>query len=187
MSESPYADHMGFSEASGAGLRRWNDFRGRSSRSEFWWFQLFLFLIFMAYLVVLAVFYAAADAEPSDEEANVIVGLYALAIVIPALSIQIRRLRDAGLGWGFILLPLVPFLGSLALFIMFLLPSKAPEPGALTEPGLEPGRVSTPMAEAEVSTPGETVSQIERLAELHREGRITDEQFETAKRKVLGD
>jgi len=31
------------------------------------------------------------------------------------------------------------------------------------------------------------VSRIERLADLHREGRITDQQFETAKRKVLGE
>ena len=186
--EELYSEDMSFPEAVRSSLRNWNNFRGRSSRSEFWWFQLFLVLAFFAYLIAIAVVYAIADADVSDTQANVIVGIWALAVLLPVLSLQIRRLRDAGLGWGFILLPVIPFLGSLALFVMFLLPSK---------PQLEPSRESG-YAEDAASHPGggdpafsgpaadPTISQIERLSELHREGRINDDQFEAAKRKLLG-
>ncbi len=183
---------MNFGEAVKSGVQGWVDFRGRASRSQFWWFQLFLVLVFFGYLIVLAALYALADAEPSDEAANVIVVLYFLVIFLPALSIQIRRLRDAGLGWGFIFLSLVPFLGALALIVMYLLPSKGVA-APMTAPPAQETVDATVAAEPPVSGAGgsseasETVSRIERLADLHREGRITDQQFETAKRKVLGE
>ncbi|HAQ59678.1 MAG TPA: DUF805 domain-containing protein, partial [Microbacterium sp.] len=54
-------------------------------------------------------------------------GLFAWAtgILIPSLALSIRRLRDAGLPWPWVLLGLIPF-GVIALGVLWCQPSKYP-------------------------------------------------------------
>jgi uncharacterized membrane protein YhaH (DUF805 family) len=54
----------------------------------------------------------------------ILVILVALALLPPALTVTIRRLHDIGLSGFFVLLHLVPYIGSLALFVMSLIPSQ---------------------------------------------------------------
>ena len=49
---------------------------------------------------------------------------YCLALIIPQVSIQIRRLRDAGLTPWWILIGFLPWIGALALLILLCLPSR---------------------------------------------------------------
>ena len=79
------------------------NFTGRASKSEYWWGFLFAFL---AGLVVNII--------------PVIGQLLAIALAIPAISSQIRRLHDVGKPWYFILLNLIPCgIGTIILIVMY--------------------------------------------------------------------
>ena len=53
--------------------------------------------------------------------------LVSFGLLLPSLAVAARRLSDAGLSPWLLLLMLVPF-GSIALVVMFLLPTAAPRP-----------------------------------------------------------
>ena len=79
-----------FFEAVGKCYRKYFVFKGRASRSEYWWFYLFTTLLTWAALVVDSV-------TSSGSGANILVSL---ALAIPALSSAVRRLHDVNRsGW----------------------------------------------------------------------------------------
>jgi len=101
-------------------LKRYAEFSGRSSRAEFWWFTLFIFVIFivMWFLLVGSMTgFIAAGAEPNESALQamgggmLIFGLFWLAILIPSIAVQVRRVHDGNRsGWwvgGYYLLYLV--------------------------------------------------------------------------------
>lgn len=88
------------------------DFGGRATRSQFWFFALFSFIIsFILWAVDGAVF-----ARP------VLAFIYWLAVLIPTVAIGVRRLHDSGKNGLLYALILIPFLGGLILLILFCLP-----------------------------------------------------------------
>ena len=98
-------------------LKRYAQFSGRAPRAEFWWFFLALMVV---YFVVWFIFgavvggAAASQTEPSAGmlgafgAAGIILALFWLAVLIPTIAVQVRRLHDTGRsGWwlgGFYLL-----------------------------------------------------------------------------------
>ena len=76
--------------------------------------------------------------------------LYGLAVTLPGLAVSVRRLHDIGYSGWWMLLLIVPFLGPVALFVMFCLagdqgdnkygaaPAAAPAPAAEEAPRPEP-------------------------------------------------
>ena len=103
-------------------LRRYVKFSGRASRSEYWWIQLSLFLVFS---VVFALSCLLPLCLP-DELDFVAVALPFLALpafILPSLSVLVRRLHDIGFSGWWMLLLFVPTVGSLVVFIFTLLPS----------------------------------------------------------------
>lgn len=50
--------------------------------------------------------------------------LYSLAILIPSIALNVRRLRDAGYHWAMIFINFVPYVGSIAVFVLLQMPSK---------------------------------------------------------------
>ncbi len=100
-------------------LRRYADFSGRSRRMEFWMWQLFKFLIVIAFYVL--IFALAGSAMMSgDPSAVMAVGgaamliwlvmmVFFLGILIPDIAVAVRRLHDTDrTGWWF-LAPLAPY------------------------------------------------------------------------------
>ena len=90
-------------------LKKYANFSGRAPRAEFWWFFLFIFIL---YFVVSFVFVgslgglAASGAEPSAGMASLFGGaglfilLFWLALLIPTIAVQVRRLHDTNRsGW----------------------------------------------------------------------------------------
>jgi uncharacterized membrane protein YhaH (DUF805 family) len=91
-------------------FKRYAEFSGRSSRAEFWWFFLALFLI---YLVMWFVFFGAVvgsmgagQSEPNVGvlgaigAGGILFGLFWLALIIPTIAVQVRRLHDTNRsGW----------------------------------------------------------------------------------------
>ena len=53
-----------------------------------------------------------------------LVVLYLIATIIPNFAIQIRRLRDAGLNPFLLLIGLIPYVGGIILFCLYLQPSR---------------------------------------------------------------
>ncbi|MEP3347417.1 MAG: DUF805 domain-containing protein [Litoreibacter sp.] len=91
---------------------RW---KGRASRSEFWWFA----LIYYGGLAGCLTFFAATITEGEEGGVGPFV-LYLLIMFFPFISVLARRLHDKGLTAWLLLLGLVPF-GQIALIILAML------------------------------------------------------------------
>jgi uncharacterized membrane protein YhaH (DUF805 family) len=74
-------------------FRRYVDFKGRSSRSEIWWFFLLTFVIGMIIQII-----AIATFDPwsysSFRFIDVISWAWSLFILLPQIAVQVRRLHD---------------------------------------------------------------------------------------------
>ena len=94
---------------------KYSMFYGRASRSEFWYFILAnaLFLLFLLITINLL------PSEPAFL-VEVILALFLLGIFIPGMAVSTRRLHDTGRSGWWLLLYLIPYIGVLALFFMFI-------------------------------------------------------------------
>lgn len=59
---------------------------------------------------------------------RLIISLYSLVSLIPDLAINVRRLRDGGRKWTWILISLIPLVGAIILIVLLCAPS-APDDG----------------------------------------------------------
>jgi len=115
---------MGFVEAIKTFYRRYTDFAGRSSRSEYWWFTLFQTLVVIALMIPL--FGAFASMETGDSPdmsglsgvgmiAVVLLVLFMLVNIIPSIALVVRMFHDRDKsGWFYLLfiaLSMIPLLG----------------------------------------------------------------------------
>ena len=86
---------MSFTEAIGSGFRRYVDFSGRSSRSEYWWWTLFVFIG--------SVVFSVLDALIGTS--SVLNLLFSLAVFLPGLAVSVRRLHDVDRsGWWYLII-----------------------------------------------------------------------------------
>ena len=82
-------------------LRKYAVFSGRARRKEYWMFVLVHIIISIVIFII----------------GNFAVGLYGLAIIIPAFAVAIRRLHDTGRSGWWLLVNCVPIIGWTILFI----------------------------------------------------------------------
>ena len=124
-------------------LKRYAEFRGRSSRAELWWFFLFMIIAYMAmYILMFGALgsMSASEAGPSTGllgafgAVGVFMLLFWLALLIPSIAVQVRRLHDTNRsGWwlgGFYLL--------YALYFVMLIGSLGSAMGAAMAGAAEP-------------------------------------------------
>jgi uncharacterized membrane protein YhaH (DUF805 family) len=102
---------MNFQQAVQSGFSNYVYFRGRASRSEFWWFQLFLLL--GGVVAVLLDLFANTNLLGGSPLAT----LFWLATIIPDLAVTARRLHDTDSSGWWILLGLIPFIGIIVLIV----------------------------------------------------------------------
>ena len=90
---------MGFTDAIKVCLQKYLDFNGRAARSEYWWFVLMTFLI--GFIPIIG-------------------WILRLALILPSLSVQVRRLHDMNRSawWLLLLVPPITFIGAVILLIM---------------------------------------------------------------------
>ncbi len=91
---------MTFGNAVRSVFHQYAGFTGRARRSEYWYFVLFTFLVYVAAAVVDAVL-----------GIPVFTLLTVLALIVPTLAVSVRRLHDTGRSGWWMLLSLVPFGG----------------------------------------------------------------------------
>jgi uncharacterized membrane protein YhaH (DUF805 family) len=51
-------------------------------------------------------------------------GAWALAVLLPGLAVNVRRLRDAGYGWGHLFWLLIPLAGIIIIAVLCAQPSR---------------------------------------------------------------
>lgn len=106
---------------------RYADFQGRASRSEYWYFVLFYFIIEMICRVIDAWFLNPVVLGATVEQSfkgGLLSGIVGLALFIPSMAVGVRRLHDIGRSGWWLLVGLIPILGALVLIYFFVQESK---------------------------------------------------------------
>lgn len=91
-------------------LKKYAVFDGRATRKEYW--------LFVLLYIILIIVFSVLDVLLSS---SIFVVLVPLALLIPQLAVIVRRLHDINCSGWWILLALVPLLGSIILFVMMLI------------------------------------------------------------------
>ena len=112
---------MGFAEAIGTCLRKYVTFSGRASRSEYWWFFLFVFTMGALASVVDNLVFPAPDigddgSVPSPQP-QPMQTLVSLGLFLPHLAAAFRRMHDTGRSGWFVFLPTALFLTAIGVLI----------------------------------------------------------------------
>lgn len=95
-------------------LKNYADFSGRARRTEYWMFGLVNFAITLVFYVLAFVAHSGFFI--------LLVALYGLAVLLPSLAVLVRRLHDIGMSGWWILIGLVPIVGSIVLLVFTVLP-----------------------------------------------------------------
>ena len=98
---------MTFAESVSTCFRKYTDFDGVASRSEFWWFVLFVVIVTTAVGWI----------------SSFLAGVFWLAILLPELAVGVRRLHDTGRSGWWQLLQLTG-IGVIILIVFWVQPSK---------------------------------------------------------------
>ena len=109
------SQNISFAEAVTSCFNKYADFNGRSPRAEYWYFALFN----VAVVMVLAVLGAIIG-----KLFMYVYYTYVLAILVPSIAVSIRRMHDIGRSGWWVLISLVPFIGSIWYIVLAALPSQ---------------------------------------------------------------
>ena len=129
---------IGFGEAVKLFFKNYVNFSGRATRSEYWWVYLFNNIVYMVLGILFAISggssLAAYDAYGDMSIAYMGAGaifyilmmLYGLAVLLPSLSLMVRRLHDIGKSGTYILMGLIPVVGYIFILV-YMLTGSAPD------------------------------------------------------------
>lgn len=148
---------MGFVEAVKTCFSKYATFSGRARRSEFWWFYLFTLLASLVAAIIdrligwqtLSTNTWTVNGEPVEVTSYYNPGwiqvVVSLALILPMISVSVRRLHDrdaSGWWWWLQLLNCLCGLGTIILVFAFWIrsgtpgPNKyGPDPKAVVAPG----------------------------------------------------
>ena len=105
---------MNMGQAISSGFKRYVDFEGRSSRSEYWWWTLS-----SAILSTLAQVLTIDASTDNAGLAVVLLLVVFLALFLPGLAVTVRRLHDLDRSGWWIFISLVPIVGGIILIVWF--------------------------------------------------------------------
>lgn len=104
---------MDFKTAMNTCLRlKYMEFSGRASRSEYWYYS----LGYVIGSIVVSIVGGLLGNIPH----MVLMGLYSLGLLLPALAVSVRRLHDLDKSGWWLLISLIPLLGALALLFFYV-------------------------------------------------------------------
>lgn len=133
------------------------NFKGRAGLAEYWYFVLFNFVI----QVILGIIDSAIGLK------SILVYIYALGVLLPALGLTVRRLHDIGKSGWFILVSLIPIVGAIWLIVLLVKKGDpkdnefgpaleaAPAPAPEVKPEPAPAPAPAPEKPAEPEAPAE--------------------------------
>jgi uncharacterized membrane protein YhaH (DUF805 family) len=101
---------MTFGESISTCFTKYAAFNGRASRSEYWWWFLFTFLV-------------STGTGLINETLS---ALFSLGVMLPSLAVGVRRLHDTDRSGWFLLLWVIPLIGWLILIIWAIQEGREP-------------------------------------------------------------
>ncbi len=107
-------------------LKKYAVFEGRARRKEYWFFVLF-YVIFACGLGLVDGFVGTVYYFDGAAAGVVLSVLYALAMLVPSISVTARRLHDIGRSGWWILIGLIPLIGTIVLLVFMVLDSQEGE------------------------------------------------------------
>jgi len=113
---------MSFFDAVAVAFKKYFDFSGRSSRSEFWWFFLFCILLYMlAFSLTINEIGELNPSNPEEFLSQALTSWFGIAVIltlIPSISISVRRFHDINMsGWWYVALQIAPSILAQFIFI----------------------------------------------------------------------
>lgn len=102
--------------------QKYCSFSGRARRKEYWGYALFAMLSAIVVSIVAAVLFGA----PSAGYYAVVYG-FSLALFLPGLGVSVRRLQDIGKSGLWILVGLIPLVGTIVLLVFYCTDSQPGE------------------------------------------------------------
>jgi uncharacterized membrane protein YhaH (DUF805 family) len=102
---------MTFSEAISSGFRNYVGFSGRASRSEFWYWILFTFLVGIVTTII--------DLGVLSSKVEPFSSIWSLVTFLPSLAMGIRRLHDTDRSGWWWLISLIPLIGIIVLIVFW--------------------------------------------------------------------
>jgi len=96
---------MNFTESIKTCYKKFFDFSGRASKSEFWWFQLFAIIIYALMFVF-------------QGDLAILFSIITIANAIPNWAASVRRLHDTDKSGWFVLISIIPILGLIIFFLL---------------------------------------------------------------------
>ena len=99
-------------------LKKYAVFSGRARRTEFWYFVLFNIIV----TIVLSVIDRLIGTFSGASNLGILSGIYSLAVLIPTLAVAVRRLHDIDRTGWWILIGLIPLIGTIVLLVFALTP-----------------------------------------------------------------
>jgi uncharacterized membrane protein YhaH (DUF805 family) len=113
---------VGFGEAIKQAFANAFDYRGRASRSAYWWFALFEVIVSVALdLLIFIPLGLRSGSFFVIVPVLAISGIVVICLALIALSLLVRRLHDIDKSGWWILIGLVPFVGPIVLLVFTLL------------------------------------------------------------------
>lgn len=92
--------------------KNFSDFSGTTSRNAFWMAVLFNFIISFAISFIGGMI-----------SLSILASVYTLAVLIPSLAMNVRRLRDAGCHWANIFWLFLPVIGTVVYIVKLCKPT----------------------------------------------------------------
>lgn len=114
--------NLGFKESVVRTLKGVTDFDTCSSRSEYWYYQLFR-VICAGIVFFLTLFIGPLLPEWLGKGVFIIIILFALYIVLADIPLSVRRLHDTGKSGWWYLVVCIPYIGWIALLYLVCQPS----------------------------------------------------------------
>ena len=126
---------MSFADAIRSVFSQYVWFTGRARRSEFWYWTLFQ--------IILGIIASILDRAAFDRNNGAFSAVVGLALLLPSLAVAVRRLHDSGRTGWWLLIGLIPVIGTIVLIIFYVQDSQGdnkygPSPKGVSAGGAPP-------------------------------------------------
>ena len=126
---------MSFTDAIRSVFSQYVGFTGRARRSEFWYWTLFQ--------IILGIIASILDRAAFDRNNGAFSAVVGLALLLPSLAVAVRRLHDSGRTGWWLLIGLIPVIGTIVLIIFYVQDSQGdnkygPSPKGVSAGGAPP-------------------------------------------------
>ena len=115
---------MGFGQAISSGFGNLTNFSGRASRSEFWWWMLFVWIVNVIVGTILNIAVPNDGTNSMGFFASVAWWIVYIIFFLATLGVAVRRLHDTGRSGWWVLLQLICCIGTIILIVFWVQPSQ---------------------------------------------------------------